>query len=167
MVSAHFEFTLPTTLTSVQAWQRIADVRGHSDVVPLTTGVGPEPSQLRVGDRLIARTALGPWGFDDVMLVREAEPGKLLVLEKAGRVLGGSVRVEFVKPRTTDGGEHTRQGWVVWAQVVEFPWLRRVPTPVATVVTQVAARVMKAGYQRFVPRIVSAPPAPKVDTQRG
>lgn len=73
-----------------QVWERLWDLRRHTATVPLTTVAG-EP--LREGARFTGRTAVGPLGFDDDMVVRTWEPPRLAVVDKVGRVLTGTITV--------------------------------------------------------------------------
>ena len=86
-----------------EAWRRVVDVSAHGEVVPFTTGRGPAPEDAVVGSRYVARTRLGPLGFDDVMVVREIEAGRRVVFEKVGRLLGGVVTVEITPVRRAAG----------------------------------------------------------------
>lgn len=64
-------------------WQR------HGDVVPFTS--------VRITDAgFVARTAVGPLGFDDVMDVVVWEPPRAFRIEKRGRVVKGWASVSVV-----------------------------------------------------------------------
>ena len=147
---AAFDFEVDTHLSPVEAWRRVADVSQHGQVVPLTVGSGPTPQQVRVGSRLVARTALGPVGFDDVMIVREADEGRRLVLEKVGQLLGGLVTVSVAAH--AGGGAR-----VAWRQSIELPWLANAPAPVRRVGAlgmAGAAPLIGWGYRAVVTRLV-------------
>lgn len=82
-----------------QVWDRLWDLDRHTAAVPLTDvrGAGSEP--LHEGARFTARTGLGPVGVDDDMVVRLWEPPRHAVIEKVGRVLGGSLEVTLAPVR--------------------------------------------------------------------
>ena len=174
-LKAAFTFTLECDLPAPEAWSRVADSERHGVAVPFTNVSGPKPENLRVGSRLVARTALGPCGFDDVMIVRAAEPGRLLVFEKVGRVIGGVVDVRFTPlPALTDargmtrpvstggvrpdapsadgGNELTR---VEWRQTIAVPWLRGPLTPLGTFAATLASPLARRGYERVVARVLT------------
>ena len=147
-----YTLSFRTPLAPGEALRRLADVAAHSDIVPLTTGRGPNPDELAVDDVVVARTALGPFGFDDVMRVRQLERPQLLVLDKVGSLLGGDVRIEVTDEPGGSGGSR-----VQWEQRVDLPGVRRaLPKPVAAAVVRVTSAVMRRGYARYVPRILEA-----------
>ncbi len=76
---------------------------GPATTVRVTRGRGDQ-----VGDRLVARTALGPLGFDDPMEITRWEPPHRCDVRHLGRVVRGSgvFRVEAVD------GAHARFTWV-------------------------------------------------------
>ena len=175
LLNAAFTFTLECDLPAPEAWGRVADSERHGAAVPFTHVSGPKPENLRVGSRLVARTALGPCGFDDVMIVRAAEPGRRLVFEKVGRVVGGVVDVRFTPllalpddggairqvspvavrpdPPSADGGsERTR---VEWRQTIAVPWLRGRLAPLGTFAATLAAPLARRGYERVVARVLT------------
>lgn len=69
-------------------WERVSDLVGHAEGVPLQRTTS-DPGPPRVGWRFTPRTALGPLGFDDPMVVTVWEPPRRLRIEKVGRVLAG------------------------------------------------------------------------------
>ncbi len=76
--------------TPGQVWERLWDLDRHTATVPLTTVTG---GPLGAGARFTGRTAVGPVGFDDDMVVRAWDPPRRAVVEKVGRVLRGSIEV--------------------------------------------------------------------------
>lgn len=141
-----FAFTVTSVLPPREAWRRIVDVAGHGQVVPLTRGSGPRPEDLLVGSRLVARTALGPFGFDDLMEVRECQPGRRVVLEKVGRVIGGTVTVDITECR--EGSQ------IRWRQTLSLPWLHCPTRRMGTFVMNILAPVLRRGYTRVVTRLL-------------
>ncbi|WNM31085.1 SRPBCC family protein [Streptomyces sp. Li-HN-5-11] len=98
------EFSLERTpaLPLDEAWRRLTRWPRHADAVPLTriTVVTPEPTH--VGTRFVARSGIGPLGFDDPMEVTVWRPpaggeAGLCRLEKRGRVVLGWAELE-VRP---------------------------------------------------------------------
>lgn len=81
-----------------QVWERLWDLRRHTDAVPLTTVTG---GPLGEGARFTGRTSVGPVGFDDDMVVRTWDPPRRATVQKVGRVLRGTIEVR-VEP-VTDG----------------------------------------------------------------
>jgi hypothetical protein len=78
--------TSPEPLAAV--WARVSDLVGHAAGVPLTTTTS-DPGEPGLGWRFTPRTALGPLGFDDPMVVTVWDPPRRLRVEKRGRVLAG------------------------------------------------------------------------------
>lgn len=158
MGRAGFAFRIDTALAPHEAWRRVVDVSAHGEVVPFTTGRGPAPEDAVVGSRYVARTRLGPLGFDDVMVVREIEAGRRVVFEKVGRLLGGVVTVEITPVRRAAGpdGERDLDGGaeVAWAQSITLPWVPGRLRPAAAFVTRVAAPAIGAGYRRVVTKLL-------------
>lgn len=148
MARPGFTFEVLTSLSADEAWRRVVDVSRHGDVVPFTVGSGPTPDEACVGSHYVARTALGPVGFDDVMVVRALEPGRTVIFEKVGRLLGGTVDVSV---RAVDG-HRTR---VRWRQSIVLPWVPRPLTPVVEAVVRVAAPIIGGGYERVVHELLA------------
>src|SRR6478609_11154301 len=73
---ADFEVHLDSPLSAPEAWRRILDLRAHTAVIPLTTvtGAALSAAELGPGSRFVARTGLGPIGFDDTMVVESIVP---------------------------------------------------------------------------------------------
>ena len=84
---AGFLVTVDTPLPPVVAWRRVTDWAAHGRFVPLTTvtPVGPAGP----GGGFLARTALGPLGFDDPMEIVDWRPPRFCRIEKRGRVVRG------------------------------------------------------------------------------
>lgn len=99
-----FELELLVPGPPDEVWDRLWDLGRHTEIVPLTVVRGPVPHQ---GSTFVARTAVGPVGFDDVMEVRTWEPPRRAVVVKVGRVLGGTIVARLVP----DGAGGTRLHW--------------------------------------------------------
>ncbi|WP_330460566.1 SRPBCC family protein [Streptomyces sp. NBC_00820] len=104
------ERTVPLPLD--EAWRRLTDWPRHGDVVPLTHVTVLTPGPTREGTRVVARSGIGPFVFEDPMEVTlwhppaDGEPG-LCHLEKRGRVVLGWAAIE-VRPGP---GGRTRVLW--------------------------------------------------------
>ena len=110
MVDFSLERTAP--LPRDEAWRRLTEWPRHADVVPLTRISVDPPGPTREGTVVVARSGVGPLGFDDRMEVTvwrppaDGEPG-LCRLDKRGRVVRGWAEIE-VRPGP---GGRTRVLW--------------------------------------------------------
>ncbi|WP_404390252.1 SRPBCC family protein [Humibacillus xanthopallidus] len=137
---AAFDVHLDTDLPAAEAWRRVLDLRGHSEVIPLTTVTGEqmEAAALVPGSRFVGRTALGPVGFDDVMVVDSIEQptdgsGGRARIHKQGKVIRGTIDLR-VTP-------HGPTSTVDWSQQISVRWVPRVAEPVV-------ARVARTAYRK-------------------
>lgn len=95
------EFLLERTapLPLDEAWRRLTTWPRHGQAVPLTRVTVLTPPPTAEGTLLVARTALGPLGFDDRMEVTvwrppaDGQPGHCR-LEKRGRLVRGWAEIE-------------------------------------------------------------------------
>ncbi|MFF0199872.1 SRPBCC family protein [Streptomyces sp. NPDC005017] len=84
-----------------EAWRRLTDWPRHGDAVPLTRVTATPAPPTRQGTVVVARSGLGPLGFDDRMDVTvwrppaDGGPG-LCRLEKRGRVVRGWAEIEVL-----------------------------------------------------------------------
>lgn len=106
-----------------QVWARVSDLTGHADGVPFTTGSG-DPGEPRLGWRFVARTGLGPLGFDDPMVITVWDPLHRMRIEKTGRVLAGWADITLTS--LPEGGTH-----VTWQEEVvpAHPGIARLVRP--------------------------------------
>lgn len=107
-----FTVTRTTSAAPEDVWRRVSDLARHTQHVPLTTVAVPE-SGVRLGAEVRARTALGPVGFVDAMLVTRWEPPRVLRIVKTGRLLAGWAEIT-VEP-------HGQGSHVTWHEEL---WLR-------------------------------------------
>lgn len=97
-----FDVVRHTGLPAQEAWRRITDWPRHSGLVPFTRVRG---SASGVGATFVARTSIGPLGFDDPMEIvgwqppTETEPG-VCRIRKRGHVVKGSATLT-VTPDST------------------------------------------------------------------
>lgn len=88
-----FVVDLVVPLSDDQAWARVSDLRSHTAHVPLTE-VRQDSGDARLGTEFVARTGLGPLGFNDSMLITAWEPPHRLRIVKTGRLLAGWAQIE-------------------------------------------------------------------------
>ena len=126
---ARFRVVLPSSLTAAEAWRRVLDLRAHDRLIPLTrVTIGMSAAEdLRPGSRFVARTGLGPVGFDDRMVVDELTPPAgqvpgLARIRKEGRVVRGSIELQ-VTPRATGSVVDWRQEISVWGVPRALGWV--------------------------------------------
>lgn len=134
---AEFVIRASSPLPASACFDRLVDWDAHSAAIPVTRL--RHDGEPRVGQRFVARTGLGRFGFDDVMLVEllrrpagdaaGALPG-LVEIAKHGRVVGG--RVRWTVTPTTVGSE------VEWRQNLQIGWLPRWLGPVVGLVGRAA-----------------------------
>ena len=110
-----FTVTREVLATPERVWAAVSDISRHTAHVPLTTVV-PDPLGDRLGAEHVARTAIGPVGFDDSMLVTAWEPPQRMRIVKTGRLLAGWAEIT-VAPR--ESGSR-----VTWTEEL---WLRGAP----------------------------------------
>jgi hypothetical protein len=132
---AFFEITRSVPISAQECWLRVTDWPRHSALVPLTrvTAVGGGTTGL--GSVVVARTSVGPLGFDDPMEVvvwqppAAQAPGRVR-LEKRGSVVLGWAEVEV---RADGAGSLLR-----WREEIR---LRGVPGPLDAVLAGGGRRV--------------------------
>ena len=115
-------FDRESSLPAAEAWRRLTTWERHADVVPLTRVVVRTPPPSGEGTLFVARTGLGPVGFDDVMEVVTWQPpgpgrGGLCRLEKRGSFVTGWAEIE-VTPAAGNGGCR-----VTWREDLRVRWL--------------------------------------------
>lgn len=105
-----------------QVWDRVADLASHTEFVPLTRS-GEVEGGVRLGAEFVARTGVGPLGFDDRMLITRWEPPRVLRIVKTGRLLSGWAQIEVLPE-----GSGAR---VRWSEELWLRGARRVSVGVA------------------------------------
>ncbi len=145
---ARFTIHLTPPVSPAVAFDRVLDLRAHSEVIPLTTLSGEHlrAAELEVGSRFTARTAVGPVGFDDVMVVdavthpdRSSDGRGSARLHKEGRLVHGTIDLE-VTPRP--GGSI-----VLWRQEIRV-------TGVPALLDPVVALVARGAYGTTLKRLL-------------
>ncbi|MGI8702872.1 MAG: SRPBCC family protein [Nocardioidaceae bacterium] len=129
---AGFDVVRETPLPASQAWERVTDWKLHGEHAPLTS-VTVHGSPGSPGESFVARTAVGPFGFDDPMAVTyrrrptATDAGIARLVKQGTVVLGWAVLT--VTP-TASGSE------VHWHEEARLRFTRG---PVVTVVNKVLA----------------------------
>lgn len=117
-------------VSATEAWERLLDLRRHTQAI-VWTRITPDESPMHTGLRFVARTQLGPLGFDDIMEVRTADgpakrkPGHL-VIDKETLGLAGTVEVTVEQLAT---GVR-----VIWRQRLDGGGITALLHPLASVV---------------------------------
>ncbi|MBM7439711.1 SRPBCC family protein [Streptomyces sp. HB132] len=115
-----------TPLPAAEAWRRVTDWERHGGTVPFTSVTVPAGPPTRTGTVFVARTGVGPLGFDDPMeVVRWTPPAAgragLCLLEKRGSVVRGRASIDVCP---TESGSH-----VVWVEELRVRLLPRWADP--------------------------------------
>ncbi|MFG2497954.1 SRPBCC family protein [Streptomyces sp. NPDC048441] len=147
---ALFRIDRESSLPAAEAWRRLTAWERHASVVPLTRVSVRTPPPSGEGTVFVARTGVGPVGFDDVMEVVTWRPpggagGGLCRLEKRGAFVTGWAEIE-VTPRAGSSGST-----VAWREDLR---VRGLPG-VFDGVLGAAARWM---FGRAVDGLLSSPP---------
>ncbi|MFI6088613.1 SRPBCC family protein [Streptomyces sp. NPDC051218] len=146
---ALFRIDRESSLPAAEVWRRLTTWERHADVVPLTRITVRTPPPSGEGTVFVARSGLGPVGFDDVMEVvtwrPAAEGGGMCRLEKRGSFVTGWAEIEVSARPGTAGSA------VVWREELRVRWLPRAFDGVL----RAAARRM---FGRAVDGLLTAPP---------
>lgn len=143
-----FRVELTSELSPAEAFDRLLDLDAHSAVIPFTTLTHHPP--LRVGSTFVARTAVGPLGFDDPMMITEyAEPGASpghsaspghVVFRKTGRWIVGHIVL-------TVAAAPAGRSQISWQQDIKIGVL---PAFLDPVVSRVARLAYATGLRRLL-----------------
>jgi carbon monoxide dehydrogenase subunit G len=110
-------------LPAAEAWRRLTRWERHADVVPLTRVTVLTPPPTGEGTTFVARTGVGPLGFDDPMEVvgwqapREERPGRCQLVKRGSFVTGWAE----IEVHATGAGTAR----VVWREELRVRWLPR------------------------------------------
>jgi hypothetical protein len=147
---AHFAVRILSPLPAAEAWSRVLDLRAHSAVIPLTivTGDALYAAGLAPGSRFVARTAVGPIGFDDRMVVDEiTQPldgsGGWARIRKEGKVIRGLIELSV-----TPSGDGSLVEWSQDIFVAGVPGL----------LDPVVAGVARAAYGMTLRKLLARTP---------
>ena len=134
---ADFVIRAGSSLPASACFERLVDWDAHSSAIPFTRLA--HEGEARVGQRFVARTGLGPLGFDDPMTVEVLRPPAgdrpddlpgLVEVTKHGRVISG--RVRWTVTPAAAGSQ------VEWTQRLVVGWLPRWLDPVVGWVGRIA-----------------------------
>ncbi len=143
---ADFVLHATSPLPARTVFERLVDWDRHSAAIPLTRL--QHDGAPRVGQRFVARTGVGPLGFDDVMVVDVLEPPSgdqpgdapgRVTITKHGRVVGGTVGWK-VTPLVAGSV-------VTWTQHLVIPWL---PHGLDPLVGAIGSRAYGMGLRRLL-----------------
>jgi len=144
---ARFTVTVVSDLPPTEAWRRLLDLRAHTRAIPLTTLRGDvlTADELVPGSRFVARTAVGPVGVDDRMVVDEITPPHTGAagsarIRKEGNVVRGHIDLAVVP---TPAGSR-----VEWDQVIRV-------RPMPALLDPVVALVARLAYATTIRRLLS------------
>jgi carbon monoxide dehydrogenase subunit G len=112
---SQFEIVRVVDLTPAEAWARVTRWESHGSFVPLTTITTTDLG-------FVARTGLGPVGFDDPMEIVEWDEPSYCKLVKTGRLVRGWAEIEVV-PQGTGSR-------VVWREDISVRGVPRFADPV-------------------------------------
>ncbi|HEU5416115.1 MAG TPA: SRPBCC family protein [Streptosporangiaceae bacterium] len=136
--------------TPGRVWQAATDWPRHSEWMPATTARGGNGR----GAEIAARTAIGPVGFTDTMVITEWDPPRRCATRHTGRLIRGGGSFEVVP-----AGDLTE---FRWTELIDLPVPAAV-RPAATVLARwTIGPLARAGLgyalRRFA-RLVEAGPA--------
>ncbi|AKT51605.1 hypothetical protein [Arsenicicoccus sp. oral taxon 190] len=128
---AEIAITLTVPLPREVVWRRLWSPSRHTAAIPLTVVTSTSDPMAQPGSRVVARTSVGPVGFDDVMeVVDVATPPDgawECRIHKRGRVIRGAIAVT-VQDRT--GSQDGVVSEVRWRQRIFVAGLPAVLDPV-------------------------------------
>jgi hypothetical protein len=150
---ATFLLARTVRLTPEECFDRVTDWPRHGDRVPFTRVSATRGPGRAVGDVILARTAVGPVGFDDPMETAAFEPpatgqAGLCRLEKRGRLVRGWAEFR-VRPAADNGTGSTQ---VLWVEEIR---VRGVPA----VLDPLVAGVARLLFGRVLDALLAAPPS--------
>jgi hypothetical protein len=130
---ALFEVSARTSLSPDEAWRRLVDWPRHADHVPMTSMRVLTSAPSGVGTVIVARTGLGPVGFDDPMEVTEWAPptddeAGFCRLEKRGSAVTGWAELTI----TPEPGGGSTAIWREDVRVWRLPGLFDRPTAMSS-----------------------------------
>ena len=151
MAAADVTVAVDLDVDAERAWEVVCDWERQSGWIPATTVRVTQGTGRSVGDRVVARTALGRLGFDDPMEITRWDPPRVCEVRHLGRVVRGT-GVFAVEPT---GPGRSR---FVWSEQMDLP-LGRVGALGFRVVRPLAVGSLRAALRRLG-RQVSSTGAP-------
>lgn len=134
----HQQWSIPAD----RLWNALADWEGHSEWIPLTR-VRILHGDGGLGTKFVARTGIGPLGFDDNMTVIEFDATTThAVVEKTGPLLKGSAGFRITP---------TAQGCALeWFETVQVPGLPRILVPLVNKIATAAFAIAFGGLRKHL-----------------
>ena len=115
MTRVSFQLEQTWSVPAQRLWQALADWESHSKWIPATR-VRILSGDGGLGTAFVARTGIGPLGFDDHMTVIEFDAATThAVVQKTGPLLLGSAGFRIEE---RNGGSH-----LLWFETVQVPYL--------------------------------------------
>lgn len=121
-------------------WRRVTDWSRHGDRIPLTRVFTARGSGRAAGDLVMARTGIGPLGFDDPMEIMEFRPPRAegadpesagrCRLVKRGRIVHGWAELSV----TPGGDDGSTAATVRWEEEIRVTGVPRFADPLVTLV---------------------------------
>ena len=142
------ELTIEIDRPAEQVWAGLIDWPTHGAWMPMTkvevVGGGAGHGD---GERIVARTGLGPLGFADRMTITEWDPPRRLAVDHTGRLIKGTAWFE-VQPLSE------RRSRVVWCEALVAPFGApgRLLTPFLSLGTRVVIGWALWRYNRYLAR---------------
>lgn len=105
---------ISTDASPERLWAVVTDWAGQGKWIPFTRAwlVGGGPAVA--GSRVEARTAIGPVGFLDVMIIETWDPPHRLELRHVGKIVRGSAGF-LIEPLGDRGSR------IIWAERIDMP----------------------------------------------
>ena len=142
MASVSFTLQQDWSIPADRLWNALADWEGHSEWIPATR-VRILSGDGGVGTRFVARTGIGPLGFDDNMTVIEFDAATThAVVEKTGPLLKGSAGF-----RIEPNGSGCK---LTWFETVHVPGLPRILSPLVAQVGKLLFNVALGFLRRHL-----------------
>ena len=142
MASVSFTLRQDWSIPADRLWNALADWEGHSEWIPATR-VRILSGDGGLGTKFVARTGIGPLGFDDNMTVIEFDAAtRHSVVEKTGPLLKGTAGF-----RIDPNGAGCK---LTWFETVQVPGLPRILSPVVAKVGTVLFAVALGRLRKYL-----------------
>ena len=133
-----------------EVWSLVTDWKRQAEWMPQTHVRASGAAPPGIGQSVTARTALGPVGFDDTMVVTAWDPPRRCEVLHTGALVKG-VGAFLVEPAPPDGGMQSSSCVFTWWERVQVPG-----GPFAPVLWRVAGPVTRLMFGWAVRRLRAA-----------